>query len=72
MTEDSQFLSTGELARLLGLRPQTLRRWRSRGCGPRFVRFGDTRRGRVRYARRDVAGWIEGQRVKRAEQAPHN
>jgi predicted DNA-binding transcriptional regulator AlpA len=47
-----------EVAALLRIKDQTLRRWRSEGRGPRFLRLGDPRRGRVRYARHDVAEWI--------------
>lgn len=52
------FITSQRLAEELGFRPQTLRRWRSEGRGPRYIRFGDARRGRVRYARRDVAEWL--------------
>lgn len=53
-----RFISTAELAEMLGLKSQTLRRWRSVGHGPTFVRFGDPRRGRVRYAQNAVDSWL--------------
>lgn len=55
------FLTSTEVARRLRLKPQTLRRWRQQGLGPGYLRFGDTRRGRVRYARAEVEGWIARQ-----------
>ena len=41
-------------ADLLGLKPQTLRKWRVTGGGPPYVRLG----GRVAYRRADVDAWI--------------
>lgn len=46
-----------ELADLLGASLQTVRNWRWRGEGPRFVKLG----GRmVRYRSIDVAAFLEG------------
>ena len=36
-----------------------LRDWRSRGTGPRYVRFG----GLVRYRRADLVAWLDSQTV---------
>lgn len=50
-------LSDIELASLLGASIQTVRNWRWRGEGPRFVKLG----GRmVRYRPDDVAAFIAG------------
>ncbi|MGH8118338.1 MAG: helix-turn-helix transcriptional regulator [Rhodanobacteraceae bacterium] len=50
-------LSDVELAALLGASVQTVRNWRWRGEGPRFVKLG----GRmVRYRPDDVQAFIEG------------
>lgn len=54
-----KFFTTSELAELLGLRPNTLERWRVYGGrGPAFVKAG----GRVVYAEGDVLAWIGQQR----------
>ena len=51
---DRDFLPTDRLAVLLSVTPTTLRRWRQRARGPRFVRLGDTQQARVRYPWREV------------------
>ena len=51
-------LTDTEVAALLGASLQTVRNWRWRGEGPRFVKLG----GRmVRYKPDDVQAFIEGQ-----------
>ncbi|WP_416375647.1 helix-turn-helix transcriptional regulator [Neomicrococcus lactis] len=45
-------VSTKEAARYLGLAPKTLAHWRSRGKGPRYLRFGVKS---VSYLRADLA-----------------
>lgn len=55
----SVLLTTPAAAKILGLRPQTLRKMRMRGDGPPFVRLSE-RTGRfykVRYNRDDVERW---------------
>jgi hypothetical protein len=56
---DAATLTTAGLAARLGLRSQTLRRWRLRGCGPRFIRLGNGRSGRVLYRLSDITGWMD-------------
>ena len=51
-------LSSLEAAEYLGLRPQTLRKWRHQGRGPRYVRFGAGMHARVAYALDDLRAWI--------------
>ena len=48
-----------EAADRLGLSVATLRAWRHRGKGPRFVRFGRA----VRYLRGDLGDFIDACRV---------
>lgn len=55
MTGPAAMLSTAAVALLLGIAEQTLRKWRTRGQGPRHHKLGPRR---VRYAERDVALWI--------------
>jgi excisionase family DNA binding protein len=54
-----EYLTEKEAARLLRLAPRTLKKWRSRNKGPRFVRFGN----RVRYPRKYLEEWSDGQLV---------
>lgn len=52
-------ISTKQTAAALGVKLQTLRAWRMQGRGPRYVRLGDNRLGRVAYRPEDIAAWIE-------------
>jgi hypothetical protein len=51
-------LTTAQLSKRLNVRPQTVRLWRLNGRGPRFVRLGSTRFGRVLYDEDDVQDWL--------------
>jgi predicted DNA-binding transcriptional regulator AlpA len=58
----SQALTEHEVARRLGLSVATLRAWRLKGKGPRFVRFGRA----VRYLAVDVEHFVEASVVDHA------
>ena len=59
MTSDThQYMSTREVATMLGLSPRTLDRYRVSGDGPQFHKFGN----RVRYLRSDVEAWASTRR----------
>lgn len=53
-------LTTTEAAQALGVKPDTLRKWRWRGRGPGFIRVGHT----VRYDLAEVAAYIAAHRVQ--------
>ncbi len=36
----NNLLTVGEVADLLGVAPETLYRWRKRGCGPKWIQLG--------------------------------
>jgi excisionase family DNA binding protein len=55
-------LTEGEVAEQLGLSVATLRAWRHRGRGPRFVRFGRA----VRYLPADLAEFVRASAVDTA------
>ena len=57
MNNESRPLTTSDLAKLLGKKDQTIRVWRSRGKGPRYIRLGG-RTGRVIYFEEDVKEWL--------------
>jgi excisionase family DNA binding protein len=61
----SQALTEHEVARQLGLSVATLRAWRLKGKGPRFVRFGRA----VRYLAADVEHFVEASVVDHARHA---
>jgi len=53
-----EYLTSPQLARLLGRKPQTIRAWRLRGTGPSYVRLGNGPKAPVVYRRTDVEEWL--------------
>lgn len=51
----THLITTTEAARICGLSPGTLQKWRVVGRGPAFVKAGTA----VRYRVEDVEAWIE-------------
>lgn len=47
-------LDPAQLAAELGVRTETLYRWRRKGYGPRFTRVGSL----IRYSRPDIDAWL--------------
>jgi excisionase family DNA binding protein len=60
----SRALTEREVATQLGLSVATLRAWRLKQKGPRFVRFGRA----VRYLEADIQHFVETSRVRRRGQ----
>ncbi len=58
-------LSTPTVAQITGLSQVTLRRWRSTGGGPRFVRLGRA----VRYRSADVTDFVSARTYKSTSEA---
>lgn len=54
------FFTEETLARHLGLAPITLRLWRRKATGPKYVKFGQRL---VRYTRADVDAWVAKQTI---------
>lgn len=59
MSDTTRALTEREVAELLGLSVATLRAWRHRGKGPRFLRLGRS----VRYLPADVADFVRASAV---------
>lgn len=59
--EMSELLDNEQTAALLGIKPNTLEIWRTKGKGPSFVKFGKTKQAPIRYQRAVVMSWIDGQ-----------
>jgi len=57
MPEMVKILNSNEAAALIGITPQTLRFWRVKGRGPRFVKLGDAKQAGVAYIEADVLAW---------------
>ena len=58
MTEETVYLNTLQAARIVGLSPKTLARYRVKAKGPVFAKLG----GRVRYLREDLDAWVRSRR----------
>lgn len=57
MAEMVKVLNNNEAAALIGVRPATLRFWRCKGRGPRFVKLGDAKQAGVAYVEAEVLAW---------------
>ena len=55
-------LSNVQAASLLGITPNTLKFWRHKGRGPKFVKLGDTPQSGVAYDEADVVAWREARK----------
>lgn len=64
------YFDTDVAAHFLGMRPSTLRTWRSTGRGPNFVKFGDGARQTVRYRLVDLERYVQSGGVVRIRIAP--
>jgi hypothetical protein len=64
-------ISSKEAAIKLGIRPQTLRVWRLKGIGPRYIRYGG-HMGRVVYRITDIEDWLTGRTFDSTSQETAN
>jgi predicted DNA-binding transcriptional regulator AlpA len=55
--EETRRVSSRDAAELLGVSESTLRKWRMRGYGPRFIKMGS----RVVYETGELENWLEKQ-----------
>lgn len=62
-----QLLSEKQAAKLLGISDRTLRNWRVRGGGPKFVRVSARC---IRYKRGDLQDWIDRKVASNTSQYP--
>lgn len=47
-------LTSKQVSELLGVKLNTLQKWRTRGTGPKYFKFGGSNAAAVRYDREDV------------------
>ena len=57
------FLKDTEIAEMIGISVNTLRTWRRRATGPKFIK-AEAKKGAVRYEMGDVLSWIENARIR--------
>ncbi|WP_106639507.1 helix-turn-helix transcriptional regulator [Allosphingosinicella vermicomposti] len=55
-------LSSAQAASLLGITPNTLKFWRHKGRGPRFIKNSDAPQAGVAYDEADVRAFIESRK----------
>lgn len=56
LNNNEQFLNEKELAKILNIKPETLRNWRWDGKGPIYIKLGSN----VRYRMSDVQDFLDG------------
>jgi len=55
----NDLLTSAKTATLLGIKPNTLEIWRTKGHGPAFLKLGITPQAPVRYRKSAVVAWLE-------------
>ena len=53
----AKVLNHFEAAELIGVTPATLRFWRCKGKGPRFIKLGQSKQAGVCYDPADIEAW---------------
>jgi hypothetical protein len=61
MVDLTELLDNEQTAALLGIKPNTLEIWRTKGRGPVFIKLGDTPQAPVRYQHSEVTRWLREQ-----------
>ncbi len=57
----TELLTSEEAAILLGIKPNTLEIWRTKGKGPEFIKLGHAKQAPVRYIKSALVDWITAQ-----------
>jgi len=63
---DIKLLNNAATAELLGIRPNTLEIWRTKGTGPAYKKLGRA----VRYVEAEVIAWLDAQTRTNTSQYP--
>ena len=58
MNATDDLLDNEQTAALLGIKPNSLEKWRAKGQGPAFIKMADTPQAPVRYLRSAVMEWL--------------
>lgn len=53
----NDMLNEREAAKVLGVTPIIMQRWRQKGMGPRYIKYGETQQARIRYQRSDLEAY---------------
>ena len=57
MSYSVKILNNADAAREIGISEQTLRAWRLKGKGPRFIKLGTSKQSKVIYDPADIEAW---------------
>jgi len=60
--ESNRLLDSWQTAALLGIAPNTLKFWRHKSRGPKFVKLGNAKQAGVAYDEADVLAWREARK----------
>lgn len=71
MTTVPKLLNNSETAERIGVQPNTLEIWRSKGKGPRFIKLDPhSLRSPIRYRESDIEAWLEARICTNTSQYP--
>lgn len=56
-----ELLTNEEAAAFLGIKPNTLEIWRTKGKGPEFIKMGSKKQAPIRYLKPKIFAWLEAQ-----------
>jgi predicted DNA-binding transcriptional regulator AlpA len=59
MIKTVKTLNSNQAAAMIGITNATLRFWRCKGRGPRFIKLGEAKQAGVAYVESDVLAWRE-------------
>lgn len=68
----TKVLNHKEAAAIIGVTPATLRFWRCKGRGPKFVKLGDTKQSGVCYDLADIEAWKDERKFQSTSAATVN
>jgi predicted DNA-binding transcriptional regulator AlpA len=57
MTAQVKVINHNDAAAMIGVTPATLRFWRCKGKGPRFIKLGESKQSGVCYDPADIEAW---------------
>lgn len=64
-------LTNAEAAARIGVKPNTLEIWRTKGKGPKFIKLDpDSLRSPIRYREADIDEWLEARVCTNTSQYP--
>lgn len=56
--DEQDMLTSKQVSDMLGIKVNTLQKWRTRGVGPKYLKFSGSNAAAVRYDRKDVELFI--------------